>query len=72
MWSPRKQISPGSLFEKSMGYSRALVQGDWCFVSGVTGYDCETMVIPAEIAAQADNCFTTIESVLSQATAFRG
>jgi len=67
MRSPRKQISTGSPFEQTMGYSRALVQGDWCFVSGVTGYEYETMAIPAEIAAQADNCFTTIESVLREA-----
>jgi enamine deaminase RidA (YjgF/YER057c/UK114 family) len=43
MPSQRQLISTDSQFEKTMGYSRALVQGDWCFVSGVTGYDYTTM-----------------------------
>ncbi|MEM9939592.1 MAG: RidA family protein [Pseudomonadota bacterium] len=50
-----------------MGYSRAVMQGDWCFVSGVTGYDYATMTMPEEAAAQAENCFQTIESVLAEA-----
>ena len=50
-----------------MGYSRALVQGDWCFVSGVTGYDYETMQMPDKIADQAGNCFSTIAKVLAEA-----
>lgn len=50
-----------------MGYSRAIVKGGWCFVSGVTGYDYTTMVMPAGISAQARNCFATIRSVLDQA-----
>lgn len=49
-----------------MGYSRAVVKGGWCFVSGVTGYDYTTMVMPEEIADQARNCFATITSVLAQ------
>lgn len=67
MASPRRQISTGSPFEKTMGYSRAIVQGDWCFVSGVTGYDYATMAMPQTISAQATNCFNTIESVLEDA-----
>ena len=47
-----------------MGYSRALVQGDWCFVSGVTGYDYSTMEMPDSIDAQARHCFATIGKVL--------
>jgi enamine deaminase RidA (YjgF/YER057c/UK114 family) len=47
-----------------MGYSRAIVKGGWCFVSGVTGYDYKTMEIPDGIADQARNCFATIRSVL--------
>jgi enamine deaminase RidA (YjgF/YER057c/UK114 family) len=39
----RKLISTGSPFEKTAGYSRAVVQGDWCFVSGTTGYNYATM-----------------------------
>ena len=50
-----------------MGYSRAIVKGGWCFVSGVTGYDYATMQMPDGIADQARNCFTTIGGVLDQA-----
>lgn len=67
MPSPRTLISTGSEFEKTMGYSRAVVQGDWCFVSGVTGYDYSTMTMPDLVADQARNCFETIQSVLSDA-----
>ncbi len=50
-----------------MGYSRAIVKGGWCFVSGVTGYDYKTMVMPDGVADQAKNCFATIRDVLHQA-----
>lgn len=49
-----------------MGYSRAIVKGGWCFVSGVTGYDYATMTMPDDVADQARNCFRTIQSVLEQ------
>ncbi|MDO8984899.1 RidA family protein [Cypionkella sp.] len=62
-----KQISTGSPFEATMGYSRAIVKGGWCFVSGVTGYDYATMQMPDEIADQARNCFATIAGVLTEA-----
>ena len=62
-----KRISTGSPFEATMGYSRAVVKGGWCFMSGVTGYDYATMTMPDGIAAQARNCFATIGSVLQQA-----
>lgn len=62
-----KRISTGSPFEKSFGYSRAIVKGGWCFVSGVTGYDYTSMTMPEGIAAQAENCFSTISSVLDEA-----
>lgn len=62
-----KHISTGSPFERDMGYSRAVVKGGWCFVSGVTGYDYTTMQMPEGIAAQAGNCFLTIQSVLDEA-----
>ena len=62
-----KQISTGSPFEATMGYSRAIVKGGWCFVSGVTGYDYATMQMPEEIADQARNCFATIARVLTEA-----
>jgi enamine deaminase RidA (YjgF/YER057c/UK114 family) len=50
-----------------MGYSRAVIKGGWCFVSGVTGYDYATMTIPDDVADQASNCFATIGKVLAQA-----
>jgi enamine deaminase RidA (YjgF/YER057c/UK114 family) len=62
-----KHISTGSPFEATMGYSRAVVKGGWCFVSGVTGYDYATMTMPEGIAEQARNCFATIAGVLDQA-----
>lgn len=67
MKSDRRLISTGSPFEKTMGYSRAVVQGDWCFVSGVTGYDYTSMSLPDDVAEQAENCFATISSALEEA-----
>jgi len=67
MPSSRQRISTGSPFEKTMGYSRAIVQGDWCFVSGVTGYDYASMQMPEGVADQARNCFETIAAVLAEA-----
>ena len=64
--STRKLISTGSSFEVTMGYSRAVIQGDWAFVSGVTGYDYSTMEMPDDIADQARNCFETIKSALTE------
>lgn len=65
----RTLISSGSPFEKQAGYSRALVDGDWVFVSGTTGYDYETMTMPEGVEAQARNAFATIKSVLAEAGA---
>ena len=62
-----KRISTGSPFEETMGYSRAVVKGGWCFVSGVTGYDYATMQMPGDVATQARNCFATIVRVLDEA-----
>lgn len=67
MPSPKKHYSTGSPFEASMAYSRAVVQSDWCFVSGVTGYDYATMSMPGDIEAQADQAFRTIDAVLHEA-----
>lgn len=61
------RISTGSPFEKTFGFSRAIVKGGWCFVAGVTGYDYTTMEMPVGIANQARNCFATINSVLTEA-----
>ena len=56
----RKQISTGSPMEKAAGYSRAVVQGDFCFVAGTTGYDYETMEMPGSVEAQTRNALSTI------------
>ncbi len=62
-----KRISTGSPFEATMGYSRAVVKGGWCFVSGVTGYDYKTMLMPEKPLDQAQNCLATIADVLKSA-----
>lgn len=64
---PRQLVSTGSPFEKAAGYSRAVIEGDMCFVAGTTGYDYTTMKMPDGVAEQTRNCFRTIESVLKQA-----
>jgi enamine deaminase RidA (YjgF/YER057c/UK114 family) len=63
----RRLISTGSHFEKTAGYSRAVVQGDWCFVSGTTGYDYATMVMPGSVEEQSRNCLATIAKALGEA-----
>jgi len=63
----RTLISSGSSFEKEIGYSRAVVQGDWIFVSGTTGFDYSTMTIAEGVRAQAEQCLKNIESALRQA-----
>src|ERR1700721_277551 len=62
---PRRLISTGSPFEKPAGYSRAVVDGDFAFVSGTTGYDYANMTIPADVTSQTRNCFKTIEGALT-------
>src|SRR6201987_4252578 len=63
---PRLLISTGSPFEKTSGYSRAVVDGDFCFVAGTTGYDYATMTMPADVTSQSRNCFKTIEAALKE------
>jgi enamine deaminase RidA (YjgF/YER057c/UK114 family) len=63
----RTLISSGSSFEAEIGYSRAVVQGDWIFVSGTTGFDYSTMSISASLAEQTEQCLQNIESALSKA-----
>lgn len=65
----RQLISTGSTFEADAAYSRAVVQGNWVFVSGTTGYDYQTMTIQEDIVSQAEQCMKNIESVLAQAGA---
>ena len=66
---PRQLISSGSPFETEVGYSRAVVDGEWIFVSGTTGFDYKTMTIAADVAAQAEQCLRNIEAALGQAGA---
>ncbi|MDN5928194.1 MAG: RidA family protein [Hyphomicrobiales bacterium] len=63
----RRLISTGSPFEKVAGYSRAVVQGDWCFLAGTTGYDYVTMTMPDDVGEQAQNCLATIGKALADA-----
>lgn len=63
----RRLISSGSPFEVEAGYSRAVVQDNWCFVSGTTGYDYVTMTMPEDLVAQVKNCLSTIDQVLIDA-----
>jgi len=65
----RKLISSGSSFEKIAGYSRAVVDGDWVFVSGTTGYDYATMTIAPDLESQARQAFRNVAHALSQAGA---
>lgn len=65
----RRLISSGSTFEKSIGYSRAVVDGDWVFVSGTTGYDYSTMTIEDDVVAQCDQALKNIEAALKKADA---
>jgi enamine deaminase RidA (YjgF/YER057c/UK114 family) len=64
---PRRLISTGSPLEKTVGYSRAVIDGDFAFVAGTTGYDYATMTMPADVTSQARNCFKTIEETLQGA-----
>lgn len=63
----RRLISTGSPFEEEFAYSRAVVQGDWCFCAGTTGFDYQTMTMPEDPAEQTRNIFRTIERALAEA-----
>jgi enamine deaminase RidA (YjgF/YER057c/UK114 family) len=63
----RRRISTGSDYEQLVGYSRALVVGDWVFVSGTTGRDLETGEIPEDVVEQTHLCFRTIAWALEEA-----
>lgn len=65
----RQLISSGSPFEAQIGYSRAVVAGDWVFVSGTTGFDYATMSISDDVVQQAEQCFLNIQAALQQAGA---
>jgi len=63
----RQLISSGSTFEQEIGYSRAVVDGDWIFVSGTTGFDYSRMTIADGVVAQAEQCLKNIAHALEQA-----
>ena len=63
----RKLISSGSTFEAQIGYSRAVVDGDWIFVSGTTGFDYAKMTIADDVVAQAEQCLKNNEAALREA-----
>ena len=65
----RQLISSGSSFEKVAGFSRAVVDGDWIFVSGTTGYDYATMTIAPDLESQTRQAFRNIAKALEQAGA---
>lgn len=65
----RKLISSGSTFEAEIGYSRAVVDGEWVFVSGTTGFDYSTMSIGTGLPEQTEQCLKNIEAALRQAGA---
>src|SRR4051812_15483933 len=65
----RQWISSGSTFERDIGYSRAVVDGDWIFVSGTTGFDYATMALPDGVVEQCEQCLKNIATALEQAGA---
>jgi enamine deaminase RidA (YjgF/YER057c/UK114 family) len=65
----RRLISSGSTFEQEIGYSRAVVDDEWVFVSGTTGFDYTTMTISDDLAQQTDQCLRNIQAALAEAGA---
>ncbi len=65
----RRLITSGSSFEKEFGYSRAVVDGEWVFVSGTTGFDYAKMSISDDVVEQTEQCFRNIDAALDQAGA---
>ena len=63
----RRLISSGSTFEDEIGYSRAVVDGEWVFVSGTTGFDYSTMSLASGLLEQTEQCLKNIEAALRQA-----
>lgn len=63
----RRRISSGSAFEAAVGYSRAVIDGDWVFVSGTTGFDYEKMTIAEDVVAQTEQTLRNIGRALAEA-----
>ena len=64
---PRQLISTGSTFEQDVAYSRAVVDGEWIFISGTTGFDYATMTIADDVVDQTEQCLKNIDAVLRRA-----
>jgi enamine deaminase RidA (YjgF/YER057c/UK114 family) len=69
MTSERRLISSGSSFERDVAYSRAVVEGDWVFVSGTTGFDYRTMTIADDVVAQTEPCFDDVRPAATMLSA---
>ena len=69
MSAARRLISSGSSFEKQIGYSRAVVDGSWVFMSGTTGFNYATMSIADNVIEQTEQCFRNIAAALAEAGA---
>jgi enamine deaminase RidA (YjgF/YER057c/UK114 family) len=65
----RRLIDSGSTFERDIGYSRAVVDGEWVFVSGTTGFDYRTMTVSDSLLEQTEQCLQNIEAALAAAGA---
>jgi len=65
----RRLITSGSSFERDIGYSRAVVDGEWIFVSGTTGFDYAAMRISDDVVEQAEQCLRNIQAALAEAGA---
>jgi enamine deaminase RidA (YjgF/YER057c/UK114 family) len=65
----RRLISSGSTFERDIGYSRAVVDGEWVFVSGTTGFDYSTMTLSEDLLEQTEQCLKNIDAALREAGA---
>jgi enamine deaminase RidA (YjgF/YER057c/UK114 family) len=65
----RRLVSSGSTFERDIGYSRAVVDGEWVFVSGTTGFDYRSMTISGSVVEQTEQCLRNIEAALAEAGA---
>ena len=63
----RERLSSGSTFEAEIGYSRAVVDGDFIFVAGTTGFDYATMRIDPDVGAQCRQALANIDAVLQRA-----
>ncbi len=65
----RRLVSSGSTFEQQIGFSRAVIDGDWVHVSGCTGFDYATMTMADGVVAQAEQAMANVAAALAEAGA---